>query len=348
MIRSLLLLSSVGLAALSSANTYLTIGDPAPSLSHVTWMKGEPFGTFKPGGLYVVEFWATWCEPCKENIPNLTALAQKYKGQVSISGISIWESTDHQDSSYLKRVSAFVKSEGDKMGYRVGADDLAGDTANGWMKAAGEGGIPMSFVVKDGKVVWIGHAQGLDDVLGQITAGKYDVSAAKAQRTLEVEVVRPVQEAMAAKQYTKALGLIDQIVAKKPEMERFYVYDRYVIAAHLGLDQTKAMTEKLLTDSGHEIGVYQMMCSVYATEKDLTPETYDYGMTLVQEALAKKDREYLFLSMAGGIEWSLKHKDAAVDYAQKAVTAAQSDPHAPAPFVEFLKRNLAAFQSGKA
>ena len=71
------------------ASDYLNIGDAAPAISHVTWLKGQPLGGFEKGKIYVVEFWATWCGPCKANIPNLTTLAKKYAGQVSISGIDI-------------------------------------------------------------------------------------------------------------------------------------------------------------------------------------------------------------------------------------------------------------------
>ena len=347
--KKLLFLVANGLlVTFASAKADLTIGDPAPSLSHATWLKGQPLRNFEKGKIYVVEFWATWCEPCKENIPNLTLLAKKYAGQATISGISIWESTDHGDTSYMKRVSDFVKKEGDKMAYNVGADDLAADTANAWMKAAGEGGIPMSFVVgKDGKIAWMGHAQGLDEVLSQVIADKFDVKAAKDRRTLEVEAIRPVQDAMAAKQYAKALSLIDGIVLTRPNMDRYYEFTRYTAFTHIDLVKTKEMTARLIKDSGGDIGAYQMMSSVYATQPDLSEAAYAFGMSLIQEALAKKDREYMFLSMAGAVSMFQHDKTKAIEYATQAVDAAQKDSHAPGPFVEFLKRTLQTYQSTK-
>jgi thiol-disulfide isomerase/thioredoxin len=332
----------------AQASGYLNIGDPAPSLSHVKWLKGQPVQGFEKGKLYVVEFWATWCEPCKENIPRLTVLAQKYAGSVSIAGIDIWESTDKKDVTFGKRVETFVGKEGDKMAYNVGVDDLGSDTANAWMKASGEGAIPMSFVIgKDGKIAWMGHADGLDEVLAQVTADKFDVAAARARRATEVEAVRPVKEAMDAKQFRKALSLIDAIVAKRPNMDRFYDYDRYIVFAHIDPAKSKAMTEKLIKDSGGDIGAYQMMSSVYASEPDLSPTAYRYGMSIIQEALAKNDRQYLFLSMAGAVSHFLHERTEAIDYARRAVEAAQTDEHAPAPFREFLRRNLEALQTGK-
>ncbi len=342
----ILLAAALTLGSAAQADGYLTIGDAAPSLSGVTWLKGKLGPT--TGKVYVVEFWATWCGPCKENIPNLTKLAKQYAGQVEIAGIDIWETTDKRDTTYQSRVADFVKKQGGKMDYIVGVDNMSSQIANGWMKSAGEGGIPMSFVIgKDGKIAWMGHAQGLEEVLPKVLDGSFNVQSAREKRATEVEAIRPVKEALDDKQYAKALTLIDQIVAKRPNMSRYYDYDRYSIFAHIDLPQAKTMSEKLIKDTNGEIGIYQMMSSVYASQADLSPEAYAFGMSLIQEALAKKDREYLFLSMAGAVSMFQHDRPKAIDYAKQAVAAAEKDSHAPAPFVEFLKRNVTTYETGK-
>ena len=64
------------------------LGDPAYPLVGLTFVKGEPV-EFTPGKVYVVEFWATWCPPCKDSIPHLTELSKKYEDQgVVIIGIT--------------------------------------------------------------------------------------------------------------------------------------------------------------------------------------------------------------------------------------------------------------------
>jgi thiol-disulfide isomerase/thioredoxin len=40
------------------------------------------------GKVVLVNFWATWCPPCRAEIPDLVALQEKYRGQLQIIGVS--------------------------------------------------------------------------------------------------------------------------------------------------------------------------------------------------------------------------------------------------------------------
>ncbi|OGS08151.1 MAG: hypothetical protein A2270_03675 [Elusimicrobia bacterium RIFOXYA12_FULL_51_18] len=49
----------------------------------------------------VLEFWATWCEPCVENIPRLNSLVEKYKGKPVVF-ISITDETGEKIAEFLR------------------------------------------------------------------------------------------------------------------------------------------------------------------------------------------------------------------------------------------------------
>jgi len=163
----------------------LKIGDPAPKLQVASWVQGEPVKGFEPGKMYVVEFWATWCGPCRASIPHLNAIYQKFQDKgVVVIGQDCWE----QEES---AVVPFVKKMGTNMTYRVALDDKSKDEkgamAVNWMEAAGLNGIPSAFIVnKQGKIAWIGHPMTMTEKLWEdILADHYDVAKAAADREKE-------------------------------------------------------------------------------------------------------------------------------------------------------------------
>ncbi len=147
-------------------------GDPAPKLSIAEWVKGKPVESFKKGNAYVVEFWATWCGPCIQGMPDLTDV-QKEWGPKGLTVISV---TSEDPRNSLANVKTMVEEKGDVMGYTV-AWDQGRATSDAWMVAARQNGIPCSFVVdKKGDVAWIGHPMWLDSVVEKVIAGKWHVA----------------------------------------------------------------------------------------------------------------------------------------------------------------------------
>jgi thiol-disulfide isomerase/thioredoxin len=138
----------------ASPEKMLSVGKDAPKLSVQKWVKGDQVSGFVQGKAYVVEFWATWCGPCRESIPHLTELAKKNK---NVTFIGMAASERDNGSKGQKIVEDFVKKQGDAMGYTVAyASD--GKMNRDWMEAAGRSGIPSAFVVDTkGKIAYIGH-----------------------------------------------------------------------------------------------------------------------------------------------------------------------------------------------
>ena len=121
------------------------VGTEAPEIQAAYWINSEPL-TLKGlrGHVVVVEFWATWCPPCRQTIPHLIELHKQYAGK----GVVIVSLTDEPKET----VEPFVKEMG--MTYAVGGGSLTG-------RAYGVSGIPSAAVVDPaGKVVWQGHPMG--------------------------------------------------------------------------------------------------------------------------------------------------------------------------------------------
>ena len=148
------------------------LGDPAAPLVISDWIKGQPVDLAAAKGkqIVVVEFWATWCGPCRTSIPHLTEMQKKFK-DVAFVGIS------DEDAPTVKK---FVAKMGGKMDYTV-AVDTDRKTSAGYMEAFGIGGIPHAFIVdKQGNVVWNGHPMdGLEQALEELVAGKFDLAKVK-------------------------------------------------------------------------------------------------------------------------------------------------------------------------
>ena len=159
-----------------TATATLKVGDPAPKLEPGKWVQGEPVKEFQKGKAYIVEFWATWCPPCRASIPHLNEVYLKYKDK---GLVVIGQDCSETDES---RVAPFVKQMGDKMTYRVALDDQQGQMAKTWLKAAGLTGIPSAFLVDTkGVIAWIGHPMKLQEqVIEDVIAGTYDVRKAAA------------------------------------------------------------------------------------------------------------------------------------------------------------------------
>jgi len=114
-------------------------GDKAPNFT-IDSMNGAGKMTVAPGKVTIVDFWATWCEPCKKSFPKLQELYVKYKA----SGLEIVAiSVDDEKNGIVD----FAKTHGGAK-FPVGWDD-GKKIADKWKPE----NMPSSYIVgKDGVV----------------------------------------------------------------------------------------------------------------------------------------------------------------------------------------------------
>ena len=93
-----------------------------------------------PGKVVLLNFWATWCSPCREEIPFLIELAKKYKDGLQIVGVSL-------DETSPGGVKEFAKRFGISYPIVMGSAELI------W-EYGGVPAVPTSFVMnKHGQIV---------------------------------------------------------------------------------------------------------------------------------------------------------------------------------------------------
>ncbi len=233
-ILSLFLLATIS-AAKAQNTSALQIGSPAPEIQYSQWLQGTPISSFEDGKLYVLEFWATWCGACIGAMPHLSDLAKKYGDKVHFLGVNVQEQTKGQPyETTLPKVLEFIKSDLNKMTFPGFADNNSEYMKTHWLEAAGTIGLPNTFVVKDGLLIWVGHPAALDDLIDSFIDNTFDVQAFKIsheQRREELEKGRAIsnalESAMDNKEYTQALKIIDEQIATSPgpyyKMKKFDV-----------------------------------------------------------------------------------------------------------------------------
>lgn len=93
------------------------------------------------GKVVVLDFWATWCPPCRAEIPGFVELQKKYQAQgVAVIGVSV-------DQASADTVKAFAEKLG--INYPVVLTDAKIEAAYG-----GVDGLPTTFVIdRSGRIV---------------------------------------------------------------------------------------------------------------------------------------------------------------------------------------------------
>lgn len=133
----------------------LKVGDDAPDFS-LPDRKGEKvrLSDFKGKKVVVLDFWASWCGPCRMAMPKVNAVASAMKNEpVAFYAVNLRETQDMADK--------FTQKNGITL-------DVLYDFDGSVASAYGVQGIPfMAIVDANGKIAWIhnGYAENLDKTL---------------------------------------------------------------------------------------------------------------------------------------------------------------------------------------
>ncbi|HEX8072924.1 MAG TPA: TlpA disulfide reductase family protein [Pyrinomonadaceae bacterium] len=143
---------------------------PAPALTslpadiqqiEMQTLDGQPFRLADYSGkVLVLDLWATWCGPCRLEIPELVALHKEYKARgVEVVGLTIEGLTEQEQEQKADAVRRFASDF--KINYRIGWADQ--NLAISLLSPSGS--IPQTYVIgRDGRIV--GKFRGYSPAVG--------------------------------------------------------------------------------------------------------------------------------------------------------------------------------------
>ncbi|KAF9913924.1 hypothetical protein BX616_009302 [Lobosporangium transversale] len=137
----------------------------------------------------VLDFWASWCDPCLEAGPEVSQLAEEFAGQVAFIGInneSIFSTTKPTDIDLL---NTFLDEHQEAFRYTMLVDNAEGFAKDSVYKPSGYRAIPCAVMLVDGVVVYVGSPLGtfkseVEQALDSIGSGSLPVSTSQSSHAV--------------------------------------------------------------------------------------------------------------------------------------------------------------------
>ena len=324
-----------GASLITASAATLKVGDHAPKLKTGKWVQGEPVKEFQKDKAYIVEFWATWCGPCRVSIPHLNEIHEKFKDKgLVVIGQDCWENDE-------KLVAPFVEKMGEKMTYRVALDDKSdskkGAMAESWMDAAGRNGIPSAFLVdKQGRIAWIGHPMQLQEkTIEDVLAGTFDVDKAATayldEQKNEQQMNKAwmaVNQAMREKKWDEADTKLAEAEKLVPEAQRSGL-DNVRLSILFGKEDYPAAYKLVqkMSDSQKENAMFQNdLAWRIATDPSIKERDLKVAELCANRALeGSKGKDAAILDTVARVKFMQGEKEQALELQKNAVSLADEN-----------------------
>lgn len=144
----------------------LKIGEVAPKLNITDYLENVPKDKSFENKYILLEFWATWCQTCLEEVPNLNKTQERFKDRKDLVFVSITDESPEKTKKTLKRVkfNSIVVSDQTKQAL----NDFVVDDAYGGFA------LPKTVLIDNkGIVRWIGLPYTINDtVINKFLEGK--------------------------------------------------------------------------------------------------------------------------------------------------------------------------------